>query len=230
MIHKLTNCITDAHIKFFSCDITDPAAVYSTAETVKSTLGAPSILINNAGILRSHTVLNTSDDYLRKIFDVNVLSNWYTTKAFLPAMIAKNKGHIVTIASTASYIGVAGLADYTASKAAILSFHESLRQELKTHYKAPNVLTTSIHPNWVRTPLLNPLIEELQQQGSTIIEPEMVAEKVINRIVECRGGQVFLPDDISKVSALRGVPNWVQEKIRDGVAGTIMRSVQGGKE
>lgn len=230
MIGEVTDTTRDAHVKFFSCDITDPAAVYSTAETIKSTLGAPSILINNAGILSSHTVLNTSDNYLRKIFDVNVLSNWYTAKAFLPAMIANNKGHIVTIASTASYIGVAGLADYTASKAAILSFHEALRQELKTHYKAPSVLTTSIHPNWVRTPLLQPVMEELEQRGSVIIEPEAVAEKVMDKIVGCRSGQVFLPEEASKVSALRAAPNWLQEKFRDATAATIWRSAQGGKE
>lgn len=117
---------TDAGLKFFKCDITDSSEVYSVAEKVKETMGAPTILINNAGLLASHTILTTSDAYLRKIFDVNVLSNWYTTKAFLPDMLRHNKGHIVTIASTASFIGVAGLADYTATKAAILSFHESM--------------------------------------------------------------------------------------------------------
>jgi short-subunit dehydrogenase len=201
--------------------------VYSTAEKVKQTLGAPTILINNAGILASHTILSTSDDYLRKLFDVNVLSNWYTTKAFLPDMLAANKGHIVTIASTASYIGVAGLADYTASKAAILAFHESLNQELKHHYNAPNVLTTSIHPNWVRTPLLAPVEQELKQRGSAIIEPNVVADTVVERILACTGGQVFLPRSIGRISALRGLPNWVQESVRDGVSKTIYASAKG---
>lgn len=201
--------------------------MYSTAEKVKQTLGAPTILINNAGILASHTILATSDDYLRKLFDVNVLSNWYTTKAFLPDMLAANKGHIVTIASTASYIGVAGLADYTASKAAILAFHESLNQELKHHYNAPNVLTTSIHPNWVRTPLLAPVEQELKQRGSAIIEPNVVADTVVERILACTGGQVFLPRSIGRISALRGLPNWVQESVRDGVSKTIYASAKG---
>jgi len=71
-----------------------------------------------------HTILDTPDDFLKNLFAVNVLSNWYTVKAFLPAMVARNKGHIVTVASLASYVGIASLADYTASKAAILSFHE----------------------------------------------------------------------------------------------------------
>jgi short-subunit dehydrogenase len=89
-------------------------------------MGAPSILINNAGIAHAHTILDTSDEYLRKIFDVNLLSNWYTVKAFLPDMITKNKGHIITIASTASYAGVGGMVDYTATKAGVLAFHEGM--------------------------------------------------------------------------------------------------------
>jgi short-subunit dehydrogenase len=65
-----------------------------------------------------------SPDWLRKIFDVNVLSNWYTIKAFLPDMITKNKGHIVTVASIASFISVAGMVDYCSTKAGVLAFHE----------------------------------------------------------------------------------------------------------
>jgi all-trans-retinol dehydrogenase (NAD+) len=76
--------------------------------------------------LSAHTILATSHEYLKKIFDVNVLSNWVTVKAFLPDMIKENKGHVVTVASTASYISVAGMTDYTASKAAVLSFHEGI--------------------------------------------------------------------------------------------------------
>jgi NAD(P)-dependent dehydrogenase (short-subunit alcohol dehydrogenase family) len=127
-------------------------------------MGAPTILINNAGILASHTILTTSDVYLRKIFDVNVLSNWYTTKAFLPDMLRDNKGHIVTIASTASFIGVAGLADYTATKAAILSFHEGmflalpLTCDMLTHNSAQPGAQTPLqqpkHTHHIHTPQL----------------------------------------------------------------------------
>lgn len=184
-------------------------------------------MVNNAGILQTHTILNTPDTFLRQIFDVNVLSNWYTVKAFLPAMIAANKGHIVTIASTASYLGVAGLADYTASKAAILSFHETLRQELKTNYNAPNVLTTSIHPGWVKTPLIDPVVKELEKGGGKVLEPREVADAVVAQVMSCRGAQVFLPQGAERSSRLRGWPNWVQQKVQDGVAGTISASVGG---
>lgn len=113
-----------ANVSFFSCDISDPSAVASTAEKVRATLGRPSILVNNAGIARPRTILQTSPEKLRQIFDVNVLSNWYTVQAFLPDMIKQNKGHVVTVASMASYVAVAGMIDYAATKAAVLSLHE----------------------------------------------------------------------------------------------------------
>ncbi|KAF2633503.1 NAD(P)-binding protein [Macroventuria anomochaeta] len=214
-----------AHIKFYACDITDPDAVFRTAKEIRTTLGSPSILINNAGILSAHTILATSHEYLRKIFDVNVLSNWTTVQAFLPDMIKENKGHVVTIASTASYVGVAGLADYNASKAAILSFHEALNQELRVYYNAPSILTSSIHPNWVRTPLLAPVEAELKKRGVVVIEPEDVADAVLKQVFSCRGAQVFVPASAGKSSLVRALPNWLQESVRKGVSKTITKSV-----
>jgi NAD(P)-dependent dehydrogenase (short-subunit alcohol dehydrogenase family) len=116
----------EPNVHFFACDVTDPSAVYSTADRIHSSVGCPSILINNAGILQCRTIFDTSDEWLRKIYDVNLISNFYTVKAFVPHMVKKNKGHIVTVASTASYVGVGGMADYCSTKAGVLSFHEGL--------------------------------------------------------------------------------------------------------
>jgi len=141
-------------------------------------------------------------------------------------MIAANKGHILTIASGASYVSVAGLADYTASKAAILSFHEALNQELRHIYKAPNVLTTSVHPSWIRTPLIAGVEDELKKQGVSIIEPEDAAQAVVDRVWGCEGGQVFLPAEAARASYIRGLPGWVAERMRDGVSKTVMEVVK----
>ncbi|KAF2274224.1 dehydrogenase/reductase SDR family member 8 precursor [Westerdykella ornata] len=214
------------NIHYFKCDITDPAAVRETAKRIQATVGTPSILINNAGIGGAHAILDTSDEYLRKIFDVNLLSNWYTVKAFLPDMIAKNKGHIVTIASTASYAGVAGMVDYTATKAGVLAFHEGLNQELRLRYHAPNVLTTSIHPNWVKTPLIGEWETALRVAQQPIIEPQVVADAVVKQIASATGGQVFLPNTVSTVSHLRGLPNWFQEAFRATVGSVIVKSLK----
>jgi short-subunit dehydrogenase len=102
----------------------------------------------------------------------------------------------------------------------------ALNQELKLHYNSPNVLTTSIHPNWVRTPLLAPVEAELEKTGSAIIEPTDVADAIVGKITSCSGGQVFLPNDMAKASLLRALPNWVQENVRKGVSKTIYSSVK----
>ncbi|KAJ4340848.1 hypothetical protein N0V87_002202 [Didymella glomerata] len=217
-----------AHIRFYACDITDPEAVSSAAKKIREEVGSPSVLVNNAGVLSAHTILATTHEYLRKIFDVNVLSNWATVQAFLPDMIAQNKGHVVTVASAASYVSVAGMTDYCATKGAVLAFHEGLTQELRLSYNAPKVLTTSIHPNWVRTPLLVPVEQELKKRGAVVMEPADVADAVAKQIFSCQGAQVFLPSSAGRSALIRALPNWMQESIRMGVARTITESVKIG--
>jgi NAD(P)-dependent dehydrogenase (short-subunit alcohol dehydrogenase family) len=215
-----------ASIRLFACDITDPAAVRSAAESIRSTMGSPTILVNNAGIADAHSILDGSDEFVRKIFDVNILSHFTTVKAFLPDMIKANKGHVVSVASLASYVSVAGIVDYSATKAAVLAFHEGLNQELKHQYKAPSVLTTSVHPKWVRTPLVGSWEAVLRKEGESLLQPREVADAIVNQIFSCSSGQIFLPETMYGVAGLRGWPNWLQEKVRDGLAKTVLGHVK----
>ena len=72
-----------------------------------------------------------SDKEITNTFNVNVLSNFWTLKAFLPRMIERKTGHIVTMASVAGMIGTPGLADYSASKFAVIGLHEAMDLELR---------------------------------------------------------------------------------------------------
>ncbi|ORY10575.1 dehydrogenase/reductase SDR family member 8 precursor [Clohesyomyces aquaticus] len=216
-----------ANIRFFACDITNAEAVHSTADRIRAEIGSPTILVNNAGIAHAHTILDTDDAWLRKIFAVNLLSNFTTVKAFLPDMIVNNKGHIVTVASLASFVTVGGMVDYCSSKAGVLAFHEGLNQELKNHHKTTGILTSSIHPNWVRTPLISSYEKSITASGSPILEPQDVADAIVAQILSCSGGQVMLPKTAGKASALRGWPNWMQETLRDGVTKGMLPATTG---
>lgn len=90
------------------------------------------------------------------------------------------------------------------------------------------MLTTSVHPNWVRTPLLAPVEAELKKRGAVVLEPEDVADAVVNQVWSCRGAQVFLPGSAGKSSLIRALPNWVQEGIRTRLSKTITESVKIG--
>jgi hypothetical protein len=91
-------------IHYFKCDITSVEAVNATADAIRAEYGNPSILINNAGVAFEGNILQATPEKVRRIFDVNTISHYFTVNAFLPSMIAQKKGHIVTIASMASFI------------------------------------------------------------------------------------------------------------------------------
>ncbi|KAL5010090.1 hypothetical protein ScPMuIL_012395 [Solemya velum] len=67
---------------------------------------------------------------LRKTFEVNVFAHFWTIKAFLPEMMAKNDGHIVNISSSTGIWGINKLSDYSASKSAVITFSECLNYEI----------------------------------------------------------------------------------------------------
>jgi all-trans-retinol dehydrogenase (NAD+) len=117
---------SDDSVRYYKCDITSSSAVSETAAAIRRDVGTPSILINNAGVAKPHNILDTSEEFLEKVFRVNLLSHWITIKEFLPAMLDARKGHIVSIASMASYSSCAGLVDYAATKAGVLALHEGM--------------------------------------------------------------------------------------------------------
>ncbi|KAJ6443737.1 dehydrogenase/reductase SDR family member 8 [Purpureocillium lavendulum] len=204
-------------IRYYKCDITSPDSVAKAADAVREELGHPSILINNAGITRPLPILKMPQDFLQKIFSVNTMSHWTTVQQFLPRMIQTNKGHVVTVASMASFVALAKGADYSATKAAALSFHESLACELKHFYKADSVLTTVVHPNFVRTPLVQDFGDKLEGQGLRLLTSDIVADKIVNQVFSRRGGQLIIPDTQGIASGVRGWPTWMQVLIRDTV-------------
>jgi all-trans-retinol dehydrogenase (NAD+) len=211
-------------VYFFSCDITSPKAVKESASAVTGFLGAPTILVNNAGIAYAHTILEAKPMELRKLFDVNIISHFYTLQAFLPEMIKRKKGHVVSIASMASFAGVAELTDYCATKAGVLALHEGLNQELKYRYDAPEIKTTIIHPTYVKTTLVGPYRNSLREAGALVLQPETVANAVISSIINGRSGQVILPKVFSIISLCRGLSHWFQELVRDTTRKDIMAS------
>ncbi|KAF2966599.1 hypothetical protein GQX73_g6978 [Xylaria multiplex] len=213
----------DARIHFFRCDVTSSESVAEAADAIRREVGHPSILINNAGITSPMAILKMPESYLRKIFAVNSLSHWFTVQQFLPHMIELNKGHVVTVASIASFVALPTAADYSATKAAALAFHESLTSELKHCYQAPNVLTTVVHPNFVRTPLIEEWSDHLEKSGVRMLTGEQVAEPIVAQIKSRRAGQLIIPRSATFISGIRGWPTWLQELIRDAVGRSSLK-------
>ncbi|KAK0171477.1 hypothetical protein PV327_011239, partial [Microctonus hyperodae] len=114
----------------YVCNLCNKEDVYEKAEIIKKEVGQISILVNNAGVVNGKKLMDMSDELMSRTMNVNIMAHFWTAKAFLPSMMEKNEGHIVSVASLAGHVGVPKLTDYCASKSAVIAFNEALRMEL----------------------------------------------------------------------------------------------------
>jgi all-trans-retinol dehydrogenase (NAD+) len=193
------------------CDVSDRAAVYAQAEVLTKEMGPLDILVNNAGVVSGRPLLDTPDEKIIRTINVNVLPLFWTVKAFLPFMLARNTGHIVTVSSAAGLIGVRGLVDYSASKFAAFGFDESLRMELRR--LGSGVKTTVVCPFFINTgmfrgvktrfPILLP-----------ILDPDKAVRRIVRAVLKNRR-RLIMPPFVCTLYLLRLVPVPVLDVMAD---------------
>ena len=165
-------------IHTYICDVSNRDNIYAMAEKVKKEVGRVDILVNNAGVLFSGEFLTMPDAHLQKTMDINILAHFWTMKAFLPDMVAKNEGHVVNISSAAGLIGVAGLAVYCASKHAVVGLTDSVRLELEKK-NIRGVRFTTICPSFINTGLVTGVTAP---RLVPLLSVEEIADKIYNAI------------------------------------------------
>ncbi|NXC11323.1 RDHE2 dehydrogenase, partial [Orthonyx spaldingii] len=164
----------------YICDCSKRQDVYRVADQVKKEVGDVSILINNAGIVIGKRFLDSPDPLVEKTMEVNAMAHFWTYKAFLPAMIAANHGHLVSTASSAGLCGVNNLSDYCASKFAAVGFAESIDTEMRTLRKT-GVKTTIVCPYIINTGMFDG-VKTKWPRLLPILDPEYVAERIITAV------------------------------------------------
>lgn len=209
----------NALVAYFHCDVTSSSSVRAAAAAVRKHFGGqdPTILINNAGVARQGTILHADEADVRRVLDVNLTALWFTTQEFLPGMLRQDKGHIVTVASLASFVAVPGAVEYSASKAGALAFHEGLASEIKNVHKSHGVVTSVVHPSFAKTPMTAPYADSIRRRAR-MLDIEDVTGPMLQQIFSGRGGQLVLPAHLTRLSGLRGWPSWAQEGLRDLLA------------
>ncbi|MCJ1393653.1 hypothetical protein MMC18_006529 [Xylographa bjoerkii] len=208
-IQEPTFDLPNPRVHYLPLDVSSPSAIASTASTIRSRHGAPTIVILNAGIANRRPILSIPDPLLTRLFAINTLSHYRLMREFLPAIAAANHGAIVTVASLAGYITAPGLVDYASTKASAIAFHEGVAAELKYRYEAPKVRTVCVCPTFTRTKLC-----EGFKGGdfmSPYLEVETVGEAVFERVIRGQSGFVVLPRTAEwLVMTLRSWPWWMQ--------------------
>ncbi|KAF2092107.1 NAD(P)-binding protein, partial [Saccharata proteae CBS 121410] len=205
-----------AGLYYYRCDLTSPASIAETAAAIRRDAGDPTVLINNAGLVSKLPILETSREDLERLFRVNLFSHWALIQEFLPAMLEKRKGHVVSVASMASYLSGPCMGDYSATKAGVLALHEALTAELRSLY-TPNgtcIRTTIVHPMWAATPMLRDWQPMLEARGTPILDPSEIYDRIVAQVLSGKSAQIYVPAEVGRYSGLRGWPTWLQEWIR----------------
>lgn len=171
----------------YVCDLCDKEDIYKKAELVRKEVGKVTILINNAGVAQGLKFLDSPDKLLIRTMDVNVMSHFWTTKAFLPSMLEDNKGHIVSIASLAGFVGVPCLVDYCTSKYAAIGFEEALHMELIANGYDINM--TAVCPFFIRS---TGMFGEVSPKFLPRLTPNKVADRIVTA-VRCNEKLVIIP-------------------------------------
>jgi 3-oxoacyl-[acyl-carrier protein] reductase len=153
----LTEAHPDPDAHAIACDVSDETSVSAAIETTVETHGAPSILVNSAGIAGPNAPVAEYDaTQWSRILDVNLTGTFLTNRAVVPHMVAAGYGRILNVASIAGKEGNPNACAYSASKAGVIGFTKSLGKELAGHDVAVNCVT----PAAARTPIFDQMSEE----------------------------------------------------------------------
>jgi len=198
------------NISCYPLDVTDAAALQAAAEDFMARGGAPDIIIANAGV-SSGTLTECREDLevIRRIFDINVFGMAATFSPFIPAMKQRAEegtpGRLVGIASVAGIRGLPGAEAYSASKAAAISYLESLRLEMRSS----GIKVVTIAPGYIETPMtaINPY-------PMPFLLPATEAARRFARAIERGCSYAVIPWQMGIVAkGLRLLPNWLYDRL-----------------
>ncbi|XP_072261633.1 estradiol 17-beta-dehydrogenase 11-like [Pyxicephalus adspersus] len=185
-----------AKVYTYVVDCSKRQEITTAADQVKKEVGDVDILINNAGIIFCADLLALEDHQIEKIFEVNVLAHFWTTRAFLPAMMRKNHGHVVTVASSAGFVGVPFMVDYCSTKFAALGYHKALTAELVAR-QMTGIKTSCLCPVFVDTGF----VKNSSTRLVPTLKPEDVAKKLVDGILSNKK-LICIPPSVAFASVL----------------------------
>jgi NAD(P)-dependent dehydrogenase (short-subunit alcohol dehydrogenase family) len=169
-----------------SLDVTDSAQIASAVRAAQDRFGAIDVLVNNAGYGYQSSVEEGDEKQIRAQFDANVFGLFALTRAVLPGMRARRRGHVISITSVAGLIGFMGSGYYAASKHAVEGWTDALAAEVGTL----GIHASCVEPGPFRTDWAG---RSLKQTPSTIPDYADTAAARLKQTAEKSGTQAGDP-------------------------------------
>jgi short-subunit dehydrogenase len=190
----------------YELDVSDLPALERAAHDFIGRFGAPDLVIANAGVsVGTHGDEIQDIEKLRRVLDVNVAGLAATLAAFAPAMRGAGRGTLVGIASVAGFRGLPGAGAYSASKAAAISWLESLRTELV----GTGVSVVCVCPGYIDTPMTR-----VNRYRMPFLLQADEAARRIARAIAAKRRLAVIPWQMAAVSMLlRVLPGWLYDRL-----------------
>jgi short-subunit dehydrogenase len=192
--------------RYFAVDVTDAKAVAEAAESLRNEFGKIDVLIANAGVGGNNSeTRNFNHEAVAKVININLLGAVNAVSAVLPSMLENKSGQLVAVSSLAGFRGLPKSAAYSASKAGMTAFFESVRLDVRKS----GVAVTIIQPGFIKTPLTSgrenkmPFIMELDDSIPLFL-----------RAIEKRKKFAAFPWQLASLArAGKFSPSWLYDKI-----------------
>ena len=161
-------------------NVTEPESVEAVVKAIGEQYGTPTILVNNAVIIRDNLLMRMKEEEWQAIMDTNLTSVYRVSKACLRGMMKARFGRIINIASVVGASGNAGQTNYSAAKAGIFGFTKSLAQEVGSR----GITVNSVAPGFIDTDMTRELPDEQRNALLSAIplarlgEPQEIASVV----------------------------------------------------
>jgi 3-oxoacyl-[acyl-carrier protein] reductase len=186
-------------VEALPCDVRSSASSREAVERVLATFGRLDVLVNNAGVTRDQNLMSMSDAEWTEVVETNLNGAFHVTRAAITALLRQRAGTIINLSSVAGMVGLAGMSNYAATKAALIGFTRSLAKEC-----APRGVTVNaIAPGFVETEMLDRLEPRYREQMlaqvplkrfGTADEVAEVAHFLTRATARYVTGQVFVID------------------------------------
>jgi 3-oxoacyl-[acyl-carrier protein] reductase len=179
----------DGACRGLALDVSDEASVAGFFKTVTDECGAPTILVNNAGVTRDNLLLRMSVDEWETVISTNLSSIYRMCKASLRGMVKARHGRIINIGSVVGTTGNPGQSNYAAAKAGLVGFSKSLAREIASR----NVTVNTIAPGFIQTDMTASLSEE---QIKTLTD--QIPSGMLGSPADIAAAVVFLASDAGR--------------------------------
>jgi hypothetical protein len=192
-------------------DVRDAAALRSAIDDSARMMGGVDVVVANAGVAAYGTVRQTADASFERVLDVN-LNGVFRTLKYATPHLERSRGHVVVVASALSFMPLAGMAAYAASKAAVEMLALAYRQEV-AHL---GVTVGLVHPSWTDTdivrgadadlPSFQSLRRRLPYPGNVTTSVDRVATVIVDGLAR-RRARLYVPRAVGAANWLKAVLN-----------------------